>query len=215
MRSPTRAATWYDGGTLNDPATRPPPPAMPTRRRLPATFLLFAAAAVPAPGRAAEPPVDFERDLRPLLATYCYRCHGEQKQNGGLNLAQFQTKKEADKELALWGDVARRTRLKEMPPRSSKEKPSDDERAKLIAAAARFADGDPGDRCHMLASDRTQRFYRGYALSRRLTRGEYANSVRDLFGLDLNLAELPADGAGGEGFDTNGDTLYLSAVQIE
>ncbi|MFO1533461.1 MAG: hypothetical protein ABR562_07180, partial [Thermoplasmatota archaeon] len=39
----------------------------------------------------------------------------------------------------------------------------------------RLAEGDPGDRCHLLASDRTQRFYRGYALSRRLTRGEYAN----------------------------------------
>src|SRR5947209_13397873 len=150
MRSPTRAATWYDGGTLNDPATRPPPPAMPTRRRLPAAFLLLATAAVPAAGRAAEPPVDFERDLRPLLAAYCYRCHGEQKQSGGLNLTQFQTKKDVDKELALWGDVARRTRLKEMPPRSAKEKPTDEERAKLIAAAARLTEGDPGERCHML-----------------------------------------------------------------
>src|SRR5947209_16385060 len=53
-------------------------------------------------------------------------------------------------------------------------------------------------------------------MCRRLTRSEYANSVRDLTGVALNVADrLPADGAGGEGFDTNGDTLYLSAIQIE
>ena len=59
-------------------------------------------------------------------------------------------------------------------------------------------------------------FYLGSVMSRRLNRDEYANTVRDLLGLDVNAgALLPADGAGGEGFDTTGDTLFTSPLTLE
>src|SRR2546421_9754857 len=31
--------------------------------------------------------VDFQRDIQPLFAEYCYECHGPDAQKGGLNLA--------------------------------------------------------------------------------------------------------------------------------
>src|SRR5437868_5440902 len=40
-------------------------------RLLPVGFLLL----LPAPARAAEP-VDYNRDIRPILADKCYACHG-------------------------------------------------------------------------------------------------------------------------------------------
>jgi hypothetical protein len=53
-------------------------------------------------------------------------------------------------------------------------------------------------------------------MSRRLNRAEYNNTVRDLFGVDLHLEELlPADGGGGEGFDTSGNALFVSSIHIE
>jgi hypothetical protein len=53
-------------------------------------------------------------------------------------------------------------------------------------------------------------------MSRRLNRLEFDNTLRDLFGLDFRLGDrLPADGAGGEGFDNNGDALFTSAIHIE
>ena len=50
---------------------------------------------------------------------------------------------------------------------------------------------------------------------RRLTRAEYANSLRDLFGIRFPFTdELPADGQAG-GFDNNGDALSLTPVLLE
>src|SRR5262249_25374064 len=50
---------------------------------------------------------------------------------------------------------------------------------------------------------------------RRLTRTEYVNSVRDLFGVEFPYtAELPADSQSA-GFDNMGDSLALSAVLLE
>ena len=31
-------------------------------------------------------PVDFIRDIRPLFATHCFRCHGPDEEEGGLRL---------------------------------------------------------------------------------------------------------------------------------
>jgi hypothetical protein len=38
------------------------------------------------PSSAAEKPVDFSRDVRPILATRCYSCHGEKQQESGFRL---------------------------------------------------------------------------------------------------------------------------------
>src|ERR1700722_3865507 len=35
---------------------------------------------------AAEQPIDFQRDIWPILEESCVRCHGPQKQKGGLRL---------------------------------------------------------------------------------------------------------------------------------
>ena len=44
--------------------------------------------AVPAIVFAAEPPIDYQRDIRPILARHCFRCHGrsESEREGGLRL---------------------------------------------------------------------------------------------------------------------------------
>ena len=47
--------------------------------------LPFALLAAPSP-QAAERPVDFERDIRPILAARCVECHGEKKHKAGLRL---------------------------------------------------------------------------------------------------------------------------------
>lgn len=55
----------------------------------PATLLALIAAllAAPAASHAADPkPVDFDRDVKPILAKHCAACHGPDKQKSGLRL---------------------------------------------------------------------------------------------------------------------------------
>ncbi|MES1257812.1 MAG: DUF1592 domain-containing protein, partial [Acidobacteriota bacterium] len=58
--------------------------------------------------------------------------------------------------------------------------------------------------------------YAGAPALRRLNRREYHNTIRDLLGVDFDVSLIfPADGSGGAGFDTNGETLYVPAVLME
>jgi mono/diheme cytochrome c family protein len=41
---------------------------------------------IAAPAFAAEPPVDFARDIRPIFARHCFECHGPKEEEGGLRL---------------------------------------------------------------------------------------------------------------------------------
>ena len=58
----------------------------PTPLRGVLAIIVLSARAAPA---AAEEKVDFARDIRPLLAANCLKCHGPEKRRGGLSLANL------------------------------------------------------------------------------------------------------------------------------
>ena len=156
---------------------------------------------------------EFGSDVKRVLERSCHECHGEKKSKGGLNFEEFTSYDQVLADVDLWKYVLERVQASEMPPSGSPEMPYDD-RQKLMNWLRKLP--IPEVDCEQLASDRTQNYYRGYVMSRRLTRYEFENSVNDLLGIDVRLADLlPADGAGGEGFDTNGSTLFSSPLLIE
>src|SRR5438552_3077421 len=61
-----------------------------TRRRLAAGFSLLAtalaASALRLSAQAPAAPIDYTRDIRPILEAHCYECHGTQKTRGRLRL---------------------------------------------------------------------------------------------------------------------------------
>ena len=163
---------------------------------------------------AEEPVYIFEDDIVPLIDTYCIDCHESIKPKGDLDLLQYESHDMVLDSFAIWQRIGQRLEKREMPPKDEDNQPTDEERKLLVdwIKGLKFDDGD----CSRLASEATLSWYPGYVMSRRLNRHEYENTIRDLLGIDINVAHLfPADGAGGEGFDTNGNALFLSAIQIE
>lgn len=157
--------------------------------------------------------VRFDEAVAPFLSTYCVRCHNPEKIKGDVDLKRFGTTADMLGDLDTWDRVARRLENKEMPP-EDEDQPTDAARAQLLEyiAGVREAATD----CNIIASEDSQKWFPGYVMSRRLNRTEYENTLHDLLGIDTPLAKyFPADGAGGEGFDNNGNALFLSAIQAE
>lgn len=154
----------------------------------------------------------YTKEIRPIVESRCLECHSGEDADGEFDLSKYLEGTAAAGAGDVWDRVARRIRQNEMPPEGS---PGLNDQQK--AAFHQWLDSRPEqDLCRQIASDETQAWYRGHVMSRRLTRTEYRNAVRDLVGIELEESELPpSDGAGGEGFDTVGDSLFTSPIHLE
>src|SRR5262245_19997446 len=93
---------------------------------------------------------DFEKEIKPLLAEYCNKCHSTEKQKGDLDLERFANYEAVKGDPKVWELVAEQLELGEMPP---KDKPQLDAGQKqrfsgwvheTLAEIARAQAGDPG-----------------------------------------------------------------------
>ncbi len=171
--------------------------------------IIVAAVSFPLAGlQAAEAPParDYALAIKPLLAKYCYGCHNAKEQKGDTNLSAFAT---GD---ALAADAQRLEGLLEavgegfMPPSDARLQPSKAER-KVLTEWFR-------DRLHRMALE--QAGDPGKVVVRRLTNSELNYTLADLTGIERDWTrDFPHDGSGGEGFSSTGQTLQMSASQIE
>ena len=166
-------------------------------------------------GKKEDPAEHFQKVIKPIMQKHCYDCHDQDVQKGDLNLAQFEDLERVKAMPEIWQIVYERVHAFEMPPKGKKDLNFDQQR-KMVQFLRGLPKPEDVD-CDQIASDRTANFYRGYVMSRRLNRAEYRNTIRDLLGVDLAEVEemLPADGGGGEGFDTTGNALFTSSIHIE
>lgn len=178
-------------------------PSVSIRRSATLLTVLAVAAGLSSPAAAADKAAAhaaFEKDIVPLLSTYCYSCHGEKKQKGDLNLQNFRTGADVERARKVWKEVASQVHSHEMPPEKEKQ-PSDAERAKITAWVKSLSASDAPDP--------------GRVTVRRLNRLEYNNTIRDLVGIDFKPAEdFPEDDVG-NGFDNIGDVLSLPPLLME
>ncbi len=115
----------------------------------------------------------FAKDMRPVLVTYCKRCHGANRQEADLNLEGFTKLADVRHATHAWQKVLEMLDTEQMPPLKAKQ-PSAEERAGLktwvrsfLKLEARARAGDPGR-----------------VVLRRLSNAEYTYTIRDLTGLD-------------------------------
>jgi len=169
-------------------------------------LLIGALGASPLHPQPPAPPQDAFAAVQPLLAKYCFKCHGPAlKPKADLNLATFTTEASIRGNRKIWKSVLAKLLTKEMPPEEAQPQPSQQERdamSKFIEAALGKVD---------LNAPKTA----GRVTCRRLNRTEYRNTVRDLLGVDFNpVGDFPHDDVG-YGFDNIGDVLTMPPLLME
>ncbi|HZI81527.1 MAG TPA: DUF1592 domain-containing protein [Vicinamibacterales bacterium] len=152
--------------------------------------------------RAQAPPVP-ATPAASLVATYCVSCHNDRAKVGGFSLAAADAGRVAATPEA-WEKVVVKLRSRSMPPAGMRrpDNPTYDAVSAWLegeldrAAVARPNPGRP-------------------AGLHRLNRGEYANAIRDLLGIDIDAAALLPPDTQAHGFDTNADALSMEPALLD
>jgi hypothetical protein len=143
-------------------------------------------------------------DGQAFLKSYCASCHSA-KGAAGFGVGQVATPASLREQGDRWTRIAMRVRNSEMPPRGAPG-PDLDQREAFL----HYVDGAlHAEACSAGSAP-------GIAPIRRLNRGEYTATVRELLNIHMDVGhDLPADGAGGEGFDNAAEILVLSPIHAE
>lgn len=161
------------------------------------------------------PLMGFEDKVRPILEKNCLDCHGGKKVKGKVDFSKILTEKDADANFELWETVVEVIEAGEMPPED--KTPLGEEDQKTIVD---------------WYEERSQASIEAKATifkPRRLSGPEYRNTLRSLFGFDLEVAVveaeqtvvsdsslvlklLPTDPPGASGFINDTHSARLSPV---
>lgn len=148
--------------------------------------------------------VALEKLANNLIYDRCESCHNDYTFETDWSVEDIDVKDIARGEnQALWEAVLKTVSMGDMPP--ADKKPLDpEEKAAFLAWLESSLDQ------HSELNPNP-----GRATIRRLNRSEYANSVRDLLSLDIDIIHsLPGDDSG-YGFDNNADVLGVSTTLLE
>ena len=167
----------------------------------------FAAGLTAGPAMSAEPkPVEFARDVKPVLQRLCVGCHGPRKQAAKLRLDTLSPDIVKGTDAETWHDVLNKLNLGEMPPEKAPAQPTASERRLLVRWLT----------AELRRAEEVARSTGGRVVMRRLTRYEYNNTLRDLLGVEFDFSgNLPPESVSRDGFQNNGSVLGISPIQVE
>ncbi|MGA2724113.1 MAG: DUF1592 domain-containing protein [Bryobacteraceae bacterium] len=155
-------------------------------------------AAIPAFGADS-----FEKAVSPLLENTCSQCHNGQFASGGFDAAAFLEPGSLVSKREGWERILQKLRAGEMPPKGVPRDQAE------IDTLVKFVQGE------FARADRNTPPDPGRVTAHRLNRNEYANTIRDLLGVEYRAQkDFPTDDSG-EGFDNIGDILTISPVLME
>ena len=128
----------------------------------------------------------FKEVVTPFVDTYCTRCHGQDRQKGGINFGPALKKPGETASSKRWKQAVANVKSHGMPPEDAQKQPTDEERQKFLEGISKIkflSSKDPGA-----------------FVIRRLTKVEYGNTLHDLLGVDPKVADDLPDEVFGEGY---------------
>jgi hypothetical protein len=128
----------------------------------------------------------FKDEAAPFLEAYCTKCHGSKRMKGGINFAPALKNPGSMAFSRQWKQALASVKSHDMPPDDVDKQPTDEERQKFVDWIAKIKFLSPKDP--------------GQFVIRRLTKVEYGNTLRDLFGVDPAVAATLPDEVVGEGY---------------
>lgn len=154
---------------------------------------------------APEPQLDaFRGDIRPVLEEACFRCHGPDRQKGGLRLDTLDPDLLHGGDVDWWLEVFSVLTNGEMPPERA-DKLAHEDRSKVIEWLA----------SEIQVASSMRRAEQGHSSFRRMTRYEYNYALQDLLGLPYDFAkDLPPDPISEDGLQNSSDLLHMSSIQF-
>ena len=127
----------------------------------------------------------FKEKVGPFVKKYCTRCHGS-RPKAGINLQSALNNPSGASAALHWKKAMVNVKVHDMPPEDASKIPSDEERRQFIEWIGKIKYLVPRDP--------------GPFVIRRLTKKEYANTLRDFYGVDSSIADSLPKEVEGEGF---------------
>lgn len=151
--------------------------------------------------QAVEPSDDL---ARAFFAQHCQACHAGTKPKGDLDLANLAADFSDQDNRRQWLAVLEQVNAGTMPPAKKPRPPLEDIRALAAWINEQVA-----------VAEAARRASQGRVVLRRLNRNEYANTVRDLLGVEVELKDLLPVETSTSGFDNRADALHVSSYLME
>jgi len=161
--------------------------------------VLHASSAQDTPARVANEPAV---NARAVVDKYCVTCHNQRLKTSDLALDSLDISSPASHG-EIWESVARRLRTRSMPPQGM-PRPDDATYNSLASYLETELDRAAAPKPNP-----------GRPIIRRLNRSEYANSVRDLLDVEIDVASLLPPDDSAFGFDNISDLLGTSPALLE
>jgi hypothetical protein len=137
-----------------------------------------------------------------MIGDYCVECHNDADFTGDLSL-EGRSPEDIHLDPEVWEEVVHKLRIGVMPPREQRQPDP--------AVRTAFLDALIGSLDAAAAAEP----YAAPTTVHRLNRAEYANAIRDLLGVEADIAHLlPSDG-GDFGFDNIAEVLTTSPLLLE
>ncbi len=149
--------------------------------------------------------VNLQEEVEPLLRQYCFDCHSNDSSSGELNLEKLLAVSPIVTKRDQWINVIEQSRNHVMPPEDG-DQPTTAEREKIVLSLH--------NAIHNFDYSRIDD--PGFETARRLTHREYSNTVRDLFGIDIDVVDrFPTDLTATSGFDNSANSLFIQPLLLE